>query len=430
MIELKRDELCFNFPDIRDQLRRLVDGHVDQALPGILAEDRTGVTQLFLKSQYRYQNTPASYKSKALDAIARVTDEAIREALAKEADDRASYEVRGAGTVRVSFQRTLRIPDDGRDYPLPPGLGCFPLRHVDDFARNVSEAWLQRGGVMMPMYQAEALWLNFSASYPMALKVASGKVSAITGAPWQEGLGTEPQDYLVLPQQPWLDGYAVAKGIIRQFVAMPLGAGYSVEEQLSGRAEFGGLQLQAFPLKAAVHFERDVRPRLPKVLADLLPRLLPELPERDYDRICFSMDAPSSVRECCDMGLGAGGRMRQEIYADPHDPADWDLSQSSRCFVHLCDALLWREITGEPPPHTPVTTREYERAGLPWFDYYRDDVAVLEGSKKLAGAKSVVELSAAKGDKAITGDSSVSTGDLVSCGPKRRPGVVREWTPA
>ena len=33
---------------------------------------------------------------------------------------------------RISFQRTLRIPDDGRDYPLPPGLGCFPLRHVDD----------------------------------------------------------------------------------------------------------------------------------------------------------------------------------------------------------------------------------------------------------------------------------------------------------
>jgi len=25
----------------------------------------------------------------------------------------------------VSFQRTLRIPDDGQQYPLPPGLGEF-----------------------------------------------------------------------------------------------------------------------------------------------------------------------------------------------------------------------------------------------------------------------------------------------------------------
>ena len=38
----------------------------------------------------------------------------------------------------IDFQRTLRIPDDNREYPLPPGLGAFPLRHVDDFAAGVS----------------------------------------------------------------------------------------------------------------------------------------------------------------------------------------------------------------------------------------------------------------------------------------------------
>ena len=32
----------------------------------------------------------------------------------------------------IEFQRTLRIPDDGRHYPLPPGLGRFPIRHLDD----------------------------------------------------------------------------------------------------------------------------------------------------------------------------------------------------------------------------------------------------------------------------------------------------------
>ena len=34
----------------------------------------------------------------------------------------------------IQFQRTLRIPDDGKHYPLPPGLGTLPLRHVEDFA--------------------------------------------------------------------------------------------------------------------------------------------------------------------------------------------------------------------------------------------------------------------------------------------------------
>ena len=127
------------------------------------------------------------------------------------------------------------------------------------------------------------------------------------------------------------------------------------------------------------------------------------------------------------MGLGAGGRMKQEIYEDPNNLEDWDLETSSRCFVHLCDALVWREITGSNPPHPSATAREYERAGLPWFDYYRDDVAVLEGSKALAGVKSVVQLSKEKGDMAVTGNGSVESKKLLHCGPKQRPEQVREW---
>ena len=36
--------------------------------------------------------------------------------------------------LQVSFLRTLRIPDDGKTYPLPPGMGRFPIRRVDDYA--------------------------------------------------------------------------------------------------------------------------------------------------------------------------------------------------------------------------------------------------------------------------------------------------------
>ena len=32
----------------------------------------------------------------------------------------------------IEFQRTLRIPDDNREYPLPPGLGRFPMEHTED----------------------------------------------------------------------------------------------------------------------------------------------------------------------------------------------------------------------------------------------------------------------------------------------------------
>src|SRR6187401_3085162 len=94
--------------------------------------------------------------------------------------------------LTIDFQRTLRIPDDGKDYPLPPGLGSFPLRHIDDHGERVPAPWLNRGGVLLPMYQSEALWLNFTAqrvadretSYPFAVKVATGKINAATGESW------------------------------------------------------------------------------------------------------------------------------------------------------------------------------------------------------------------------------------------------------
>ena len=163
-------------------------------------------------------------------------------------------EVHPDAVLHINFQRTLRIPDDDRTHFLPPGLGRFPLRRVDDFA-NVPDTWKTRGGAMMPMYQSEALWIRFysPSDYPFAMKVTTGKINAITGEPWDEPLHRKPQDYVVIPEQPWLDGYCVEQGVIRQFVAMPLGSGASVEEQITGAAEHGGLQFIMYPIRAEVY---------------------------------------------------------------------------------------------------------------------------------------------------------------------------------
>ena len=98
-------------------------------------------------------------------------------------------EVHPDARLTVDFQRTLRIPDDERTYRLPPGLGRFPLRHVDDAGERVPAAWLRRGGVMLPMYRSEAMWLSFTARshYPFVLKAAAGKVNAPDHSPAASG---------------------------------------------------------------------------------------------------------------------------------------------------------------------------------------------------------------------------------------------------
>jgi hypothetical protein len=301
--------------------------------------------------------------------------------------------------LRIEFQRTLRIPDDDRSYPLPPGLGRFPLRHVDDFASRVPPNWIEHGGVILPMYQSEALWLNFRGSYPCAVRVATGKIDAVTGKELKAGLERKPQNYLVVPLQPWLDGYCVKKGIIRQFVAMPLGAGYTAEEQITGEAEYGGLQLVVHPMKSGAY--EALRPResarglwLGAPLADMA-----------------AMTTGAAFK--ADMGLAPGGRMRQEIYDDPHRIDVWDVETSARCFVHLANSLVWRHITGHEPPTVPPTAKEYSKAGLPWFEYYADGAKAVAGSKVLEKLKSVVQMGKKKGDVPLPENEPVDEPKIV-----------------
>ncbi|WP_108651326.1 hypothetical protein [Dongshaea marina] len=210
-------------------------------------------------------------------------------------------EVHPKAVGQIDFMKTLRIPDDVRQYPLPAGIGSFHLEHIEDHVKRVPEHWRSRGGVLLPMHQSEAMWINFSGDYPMAIKIATGKINAITGEAWTNELSDEPQDYVVLSEQPWLDGYAIERGTVRQFVAAQLGKNVTVEEQVTGEAEFGGIQIIAFPMKEEVYREYFESPR--GLVLDCIEEVL-------YSEECYS--------DALEMGIAPGGMIRQEIYEDEY----------------------------------------------------------------------------------------------------------------
>lgn len=437
MITLEDNRLSFTFPEIASELRRLANEEVDRLVTRFLAENRASAFKTMVKEHYQFHSITEDYKRSATEVLLSLTLDVVKNAIKESIGRSASLNPTGKPepATTVSFQRTLRIPDDGKTYPLPPSLGLFPLVHVDDYAENVPPTWNKRGGVMMPLYQAEALWILFRGHYPCAVKVATGKINAVVGKPWASGLHQEPQDYLTLPKQPWLDGYCVKKGLIRQFIAMPLGEGYSAEEQITGEAEHGGLQLQVYPLKPVVYFEESVKPKFPKRLADILPSLLP-VPERTRSRdmvvhsLCKIIEPPKPcpVMRLPEMGLGAGGKMRQEIYQDERALDDYDQSLTSRCFVHLCNSTAWQAITGSTPPHRPISSQLYAEHNLPWFDYYRDDLTAIEGSKELAAIKTVADLYPDIEEDEFPDNESLEPKKLIQYGHQRRPQEVVEWT--
>ena len=271
----------------------------------------------------------------------------------------------------LTLQRTLRIPDDGREYPLPPGLGRFPVYAVDDFRNRVPASW-PGGDLFIPMYQREALWLGFdSASWkPTAAKVGVGNTNAVSGENWDLGLSAAPQDYVVCPPQLWLDGINSGDESIRQFVAMPLGTGVTIEAQLTGRETVGGIQVVVFDPKPGRFPDQ---PPPPSTSMGGMPMAMPMAPGAE-------------------MGLAAGGQMRQRIYPDPHGFDVWDQHPTAALSVHILNSELFRQVTGFDPPPSPIDVQTYIEWNLPWFELYDADRGSIPASERLRKVKPIEEL--------------------------------------
>jgi hypothetical protein len=411
--------------------------------------------------------------------------------------------------TKISFHRTLRIPEDGNDYPLPASLGTLPIHRVEDFAETVPEDWLIRGGFFIPLYQREALFLQFEGEYsrPTISKVCAGRINAITGKPYSKHLSSHEQDYVVIPDQKWLDGINSGKDVVRQFVAMPLGQGYTIEAQLTDEETYGGFQLEVFEPKEGRFEEPDynvskkvdlvVRISKSKFEAMLLqtnsfyrtianiicsgktsvdaadvtgldkdlvkeiyfnfrknffdfvedlvrvkfgndrdfntiksktwvslrslglrdeidppnepvlddgtvlrssPTTAPssplQLPERPLALYSSPAPLPSSHIE---IGIAAGGRLKQQIIHDRYGVDAWDAERSRFVDIHIVNSEMYQTITGLEPLPSPVTQEQYQNSGIPWFAYYDETVKSVKAAGALSKIQGVGEIDRKRG---------------------------------
>jgi hypothetical protein len=239
------------------------------------------------------------------------------------------------------------------------------------------------------MYQREALWISFDGPYwrPNAVKVGVGGVNAISGKPWDDRLRSRPQDYLVVPDQPWLDGINAGRSVVRQFVAMPLGLGFTVEGQVTGAEEEGGMQLTV------------VQPT---------PGRFPDQPPRSVSHRYGSMMICESAPASQEMGLAAGGRMQQKIYPDQYGKDTWDPKASTTFHVHIVNTDMYHDITGEAPPPTPISAQTYTDYGLPWFVLYDEQRGDVAAPDVLAGLSSIATMEKMTEDGFVVSPSQIA----------------------
>lgn len=270
---------------------------------------------------------------------------------------------------------------------LPPGLGSFPLA-VADGVTPERRQW-GPGDRLLPMWQSEAAWIGFDShtGYPFLVKLGVGAINGVTGERYAPEPDYTAEDYFEVPTQPWLDGFRTDAQTIRQFVAAPLGRGYTVSEQLTG-GDDGALRLSVTPLRGEIWAQRLAN----RAAAG----------ERDFGGppggVLYGAPAPASMTtgtsrsaKNAALGMGAGGRIEQSI-ATPLEPREnWDDDARRTVTLWIVNSAAWSSLTGRPPTHPPLTIAEYRQYGFPWFDWYDDSLA-RQGGSPLSDIESVQEV--------------------------------------
>ncbi|KAI1080968.1 hypothetical protein F5B20DRAFT_588932 [Whalleya microplaca] len=343
--------------------------------------------------------------------------------------------------LKIQFMRTIRVPDNAGELELPPSLGAFPLFKVRDYANRLPPEMTDKGGVFFPMYQKEAMWIDFTASSPFMIKIYAGGVNVVSGEHKTEDMDTKfrrlrqifegksIQDYVVVPDQPWLDGIAVSPGVVRQFVAMPMGQGYTVEAQLTGEETAGSLQFEitpTFPLMMkkvtgdfyinikgpdgtfTIHCSpfdcvEDIQVRI-RDITDIMVvaqrltfdygygarKTLAECHVEKGDTLRLSKALVGGATVDMPMGIAAGGKIKQMIRADTEDTTNWFKDAKMTIPVQVLNSAVFRYVTGENPPPCLFNASTYVMAGLPFFGMY-DEPSGISGDFDAVKSVNVIE---------------------------------------
>ncbi len=115
----------------------------------------------------------------------------------------------------------------------------------------------------------------------------------------------------------------------------------------------------------------------------------------------------------------SGAQRRGSAGMDRRSNAVWVLPQA-------VNSAQFCSVTGAAPPHEPPNAKEYNEAGLPWFEYYDAERTALRGAPRLARIDSLAVRRLKEGAAPLEADTGGEPDRerIVPLGPK--PHRVRE----
>jgi hypothetical protein len=263
--------------------------------------------------------------------------------------------------LSISFIRTFRFPDDGKTYPLPNGYGSCPVYNIA----------VQGGGIFIPMFLSEAMWIKFSSTswHPNAVKVGVGGINVINGKDWDSRIKTDENDYVVCPPQEWLDGIYVGNDQVRQFVTVLPNSGESLESKIKGCDSVRGIQISVFDAK-----KNTFPMQKPNPIGDVLFQSAKNPKDDTRFELVPNAKGLGNLNKINELVISGGGKIKQKIYEDPHGVSVWDNSNYGIVNVFIVSVEEFLRITGKAPISSPITYEEAQKKGMPWFKLYDEEL--------------------------------------------------------
>ena len=101
------------------------------------------------------------------------------------------------------------------------------------------------------------------------------------------------------------------------------------------------------------------------------------------------------------LGVAPGGLIKQCILEDTNPATIWERDHTVCFNVQILNSDMFQQITGKPPPSTPVSAKTYRDHGLPFFKIYGEK-STIKGD--FDGIKSVKELDKIKNENGKQGN--------------------------
>ncbi|PTD02116.1 hypothetical protein FCULG_00012190, partial [Fusarium culmorum] len=265
--------------------------------------------------------------------------------------------------LEISFKRTVRVPDNDDTNNLPPDAGSFPLYKVDDYAETLPLSMAQKGGLFIPMYQREAMWINFESKCLYAIKVFVGGINAVSGEPSVEDAATSLRRRNLILQDRSVQDYIVTPdGLIL--------ADYKIEDG------------------STLHMVQRLR------------------------------DGGGGPRPQKEMNVAAGGLIKQGIFRIPKN--DYKKSVPVTFNVQVLNSAGFEQVTGKKLPPSPITAKSYADCSYPFYSIYEEPTTI---SGVFDGLRSVAQIDQTSEDS-LPADMPVMDVDARQVRPRVNIGAV------